>query len=124
MNKILVVEDDQQLLNILTEYLVSLGFEVFTAGDGNSAYKLYVSEKPEIVISDIRMPKQDGLGFLLKAKGSKDHQARGMILTSGYMNTQNSNYPEILKMLGATEFLQKPFTLSTLKEKIDNILAE
>lgn len=66
--KILVVEDSKSYLFILTEALRDAGFTVVTAGDGEEGLETITSEKPDLILLDITMPKMDGITMSQKAK--------------------------------------------------------
>src|SRR5437870_4341453 len=59
--KILAVDDEPAIRELLKEILTGFGYQVITAADGKDALPLALSEKPDLIITDIRMPKLDGL---------------------------------------------------------------
>ena len=59
-NRILVVDDEEKIVNLVRNYLEKEGFEVFTADSGNEALKLFESEKPDLVVLDLMMPDMNG----------------------------------------------------------------
>lgn len=122
MSRILVVEDDKQYNNLLTYFLQAEGYEVTSALNGREGLEFFERDRPDIVLTDIRMPKKDGLDLLLKFRSHAKCSPKGIILMSGFGNTHNDTYVESLKALGATEFLQKPFELADLKNLIEKIL--
>jgi len=79
--KILIVEDDRNFLWILKQSFVSEGFSVFTAEDGEKALELAESEKPDLIILDILMPKMDGIAVSKKLKVI-GNDAKVMFLTN------------------------------------------
>ena len=62
--KVLIVDDNEPLSVILREMLEDEGFEVITAGDGDSGYLAYLFFKPDLVITDIQMPQRNGLELM------------------------------------------------------------
>ena len=122
MVSILIADDDVQFNQMLSDYLTLQGHRVISARDGKQALTCFIDEKPDIAIIDIRMPKKDGLDFLLKVRDTDMHQAKGIILISGTDNTRGSGYSEIVRQLGASDFLHKPFSLDLIGEKIQSIL--
>lgn len=64
MKKILIVEDEQAYLNLLRDQLVSSGYEVIKAVNGEEGLKLALEHKPDLILLDIIMPKVDGLRML------------------------------------------------------------
>ena len=67
-SKILIVEDEKNTRDGLAQFLESLDFDVITAEDGNAGWKIYEQEKPDLVLSDIKMPGMDGVELLGKIK--------------------------------------------------------
>ena len=64
MEKILVIDDEKETVELVKDFLSSRGYAVVTALDGSEALKQFDGEKPDIVICDIRMPKKDGHAVL------------------------------------------------------------
>ena len=68
MPKILVVDDEPSILNIVTSYLKAEGYEVYTAADGPAALKSAKAYKPDILILDLMLPGLDGLEVLSRLR--------------------------------------------------------
>ena len=68
MYRVLLVEDEPQLLENLAENLTFEGFEVFTAGDGWEGVQAAVEHMPDIIVCDLMMPELDGHGVLLELR--------------------------------------------------------
>jgi PAS domain S-box-containing protein len=100
---ILCVDDDSSSLDLLSELLSMNGFRVFSAGGGVNAISIFEKERPELVITDIRMPSVDGLEVLRRVRETDDTTA--VILVTGYGDLENA-----LGALrrGAYDFLMKP----------------
>ena len=106
---VLLAEDDNVTRTQMTEVLEMLFGKVFSAPDGEEAYRLYEDESPDIVISDIKMPKKDGLK-LVKQIRQTDYHTPILLLTS---------YAEQDLLLGAANlsidgYLVKPVELGTI----------
>lgn len=71
-NKILVVEDDPAMRDIVTHKLSSHGFEVRQAEDGKKAIEAFLAEKPDLVLLDLMLPEVDGFKVLETIRGSQD----------------------------------------------------
>lgn len=71
--KILIVEDDKDLLLILRSKFVEEGFSVATAGNGEEGIRLAEKENPDLIVSDLIMPKLDGMEMAKKIKESKNN---------------------------------------------------
>jgi DNA-binding response OmpR family regulator len=122
MARILVIDDDHDFNQLLATYLSEQGHQVSVAYNGREGLARYEKDLPDVVLSDIRMPKKDGVDLLLKFRNHPDHQPKGIILMSGLGNTDNNRYKATLKTLGAYDFLQKPFPLEHLSAQITQIL--
>ena len=68
-NRILVVDDEDELRRILSNYLKSKGYEVICASDGDEALDRVIEEEPDIVILDIKMHRMDGMTMLNRLRG-------------------------------------------------------
>ena len=101
---ILVVDDDEDILDLIERHLSNRGYEVLTAYDGEQAISLLDKLMFDLVITDLKMPKFDGMEVLKKAK-EKDPNIEVVILTGhGTMD----NVVEALRDGGAFDYLQKP----------------
>ena len=119
---VLVVDDSAAIRKILQRVLRQTGMAIHTiheAGDGLEALKLLGTQKVDLVLSDINMPKMDGLQLLaaLKASGQWRHIPVVMITTEG----GETRVAEAVK-LGAAGYVRKPFTVDQIKEKLVGIL--
>jgi DNA-binding NtrC family response regulator len=108
--KVLVVDDDSDLQEILGICLRHWGFEVASAGNGNDGARLADSYHPDIVLSDVMMPDTSGID-LLKSLLSKD-PGRPVILMTGY---STSDMVAAAIKDGALDLLTKPLDYRKLK---------
>ena len=101
---ILVVDDDEDILELIERHLSNKGYEVVTAYDGEQALPLLDKVKFDLVITDLKMPKIDGMEVLRRVK-DKDPTIEVVILTGhGTMDS----VIEALRDGGAFDYLQKP----------------
>ncbi|MDV2496227.1 MAG: response regulator [bacterium] len=82
-NKVLVVDDEPSVCRALRSFLVDKGYDVVEAHDGDQALSAYSSEKPKVVLLDIRMPGKDGLETLRELKAI-DPEASVIMVTAVY----------------------------------------
>lgn len=108
-SKILVVDDEPQVLEILDTFLSMKGYEVTTAGNGQDALSRYKEGRPHIVLLDIRMPEVSGMDVLRKIRESD--QQTVVIVVSGFGDMETVQ--EALEM-GADHYIEKPMNLSGL----------
>ena len=123
MASILVIDDDAPFNTLIQEFLSQQGHNVTAAYNGREGLDRFEEDQPDIVITDIRMPKSDGLDLLLKLRNHGEHAPKGIILMSGLVNAQSDRYKNTLQALGASDFMQKPFPLDELSRKINEILS-
>ena len=115
--RILICEDEEDILNGLAKGLRKLNYYVDTAMDGEEALSLYFESKYDLVILDLNMPKLDGLE-VLKAIREDDADSKVIILSA--RDTLND---KVLGLdLGANDYLVKPFAFGELEARIRNLL--
>ena len=73
MSKIMVVEDEAPLREIYSVRITAEGYEVVSAGDGEEALAVAVREKPDLILSDVMMPKMMGFDVCRALRGEGDH---------------------------------------------------
>ena len=117
--RILVVEDHIELL-MLMRHLLRQYYQVYIARNGREAIDLIAKTNFDLIISDIMMPEMDGLELTRTLKEDSAHSHLPIILLTA--KTQEEDREEALKT-GADDYLPKPFRLSDLKMRIDNIIA-
>ena len=119
---VLVVDDSAAIRKILQRVLRQTGMAIRTiheAGDGQQALEVLSAQKIDLVLTDINMPKMDGLQLLASVKASAQwrHVPVVMITTEG----GEAKVGEAVK-LGAAGYVRKPFTADQIKEKLAGLL--
>ncbi len=117
--QILLVDDDPSILDLLEFFISSFGYESVCASNGQQAVELLNSFSFDIVISDVMMPKMDGLELLAHIK--KFHQNIDVIIATGFSDTVT--YTDVIKA-GASDFIAKPFNRDELEAKLNRIIRE
>lgn len=118
--KILIVEDEEILLTALSEELKQEGFEVVGAKDGIEGVEKISSEKPDLVLLDLVMPRLDGIGALKQMKENEQTRDIPVVIL-----TNLSDYDKVSDALsmGAMDYLVKAnYRLEELVTKIKNVL--
>ncbi|MEN8615290.1 response regulator transcription factor [Dehalogenimonas sp. THU2] len=116
MAKIVVVEDDSTLSELLKYNLGKEGFVVFTAADGNRGLEIIRREKPDVVITDVMMPGMDG--FELTRLLRRESTAPILLLTA-----RSEEIDRVLGLeLGADDYLTKPFSMRELLARVKGML--
>jgi CheY-like chemotaxis protein len=121
MNKIiLIADDDQVFVDLLSEFLKDHGFEIETASDAMHASIIaFRPPHPDLILLDIRMPAGSGLAVLKRLRGSDKTRNIPIIAVSA---DPSSALPEEVRSLGATEFAQKPVDLISMGRVIFKLL--
>ncbi|MBX9889431.1 MAG: response regulator [Flavobacteriaceae bacterium] len=114
MKKVLIIEDQIKLSDLLTELLSLLGYAVTVASNGIEGLEQTRNESPDIILCDIMMPKMDGYTFLQEHLKS-EFKNTPVIFVSAKIGIDDENY--ILK-LGAKALMQKPYEINELNKLI------
>ena len=119
---VLIVDDDSSIQELLRIILTKHGYEVQQATDGEEGVKKFLEIEPDLVISDISMPKGDGfnVAILIRSKERSLDKKVPILLISAFYDNQ-SNKENALRC-GADAFLSKPFTQKQLIEAVQNLL--
>lgn len=122
MQKILVIEDEEALLAMISQKLIREGYDVISAQDGEEGFVKVTEEKPDLVLLDIVMPKVSGMEVLEKMHADKELAKIPVIIIS------NSGQPveiEKAKALGVRDYLVKTeFNPQEVVEKVRRVLEE
>jgi CheY-like chemotaxis protein len=114
-SRILIADDDPSILETLGDLLRDR-YEVLVAGNGEEVMEQLGSSPVDLVVLDMVMPRLDGEGALREIRG---RGLRVPVIIVSARSDRLNNYRE----LGADDFIQKPFEISVLEEKIDRLLA-
>lgn len=117
--RVLIVEDQQDVLLILQKVIDYLGFEMDIACDGEVAIKKLSENDFAIVISDINMPKLDGVQLLKHIKAT--YTDIDVLISTGY--PQDYQQKDIMTD-GATDYIVKPFSVVELSQKLKDIVSK
>jgi DNA-binding response OmpR family regulator len=124
--KILVVDDDPDILEALTVILESQGYQVVTARDGVEGLANLKAEKPDLMILDLLMPKMDGFAVckeLQEPRWSKYREIPILILTSVREEASRRRYElETGLELDVDDYVEKPISPDTLLERVGKLI--
>ena len=116
-NHILIVDDEVDILDILSDVLKAAGYECATAGDGQEAIDILEERSFATIITDIKMPRKDGIAVLKAAKALDDDCA--VILLTGYASLDTAIQAV---HLGAQDYLTKPFDVQNVLRVVERVL--
>ncbi len=117
--RILVVEDEPELRSFLALELQTSGYEVFLAGDGEEGFNLAREVNPDLIISDVLMPKMDGNQLLKKLRGT-DFGRR----IPFFILTARGKMRYYFEAVEVDAFIEKPFEADDLLSKIEMVLKQ
>ncbi len=118
---VLVIDDDPVILELLRVNFEIEGFDVICAKDGEEGLQKAHDERPDVVISDVMMPKRDGLQVLSDLKGDPDTENLPVILLSA--KAQRSEVQHGLDM-GADDYITKPFDPLELIDRLNAVMTK
>ena len=117
--RILIIDDDDLVRLTLKSLVKKAGFCVSEADNGRTGMALFSKEKPDIVITDILMPDQEGLQTITEMRKISPHVA--IIAMSGGGSTKNLSFLQLAKQLGANYTISKPIKPETLMAAIKSL---
>jgi len=119
--RVLVVDDDREIVRGVSIRLRAAGYEVLTAYDGQAGLTASLEHHPDAIVLDVRMPVMDGLAALALLKGHEATKAIPVVILSASVVAQEK--AKILE-LGARYFLEKPYDAKSLIEAIESAITE
>jgi two-component system response regulator ArlR len=116
--RILIVEDDKELSNIMQLELIHEGFEIDTAEDGRSALEKISVSKPDLILLDVMLPRLSGLEVLRKIRNETDTDLPVILVTA---RSETIDKVDGLNS-GADDYITKPFKISELLARINAVM--
>lgn len=116
---IVVIEDDREVSNTVQAVLKGAGYTVAAATNGNDGKKLIQSRRPDLVLTDMMMPRMGGFP-VLEYISELDEQPKVIMMTAN----EGSRHKAYAEMLGAVDYLRKPFAMEVLLESVARALAD
>lgn len=119
---ILVVDDEQEIVKLISRLLEKKGHHVLTATNGQLALEVLRREPVDLLITDIIMPEKEGIEVIFELKKEKPECKIIAMSGGGYVNP--TDYLATAEELGVQATFSKPFNGKELTEKVEEILAE
>ena len=117
--RVLLVDDDPEIIDALRYALDAKGFETLVARDGNQGLAMAEREDPDLVILDMMMPKRSGFLVLEKLRRTHPIPVRVIMITAN----EGSRHKAYAEMLGVDDYIRKPFGMDRLIESVQRLLA-
>ena len=118
--KVLVVEDFEDLRRLVATYLDSRGYRVFEAANGKVAIQTARSEKPHLILLDIRLPDINGVDVVRELR--KLSQTKHVPIVGWSAESESHPQREMLRRVGISDYIQKPTSLKQLDAVIERFL--
>ena len=118
--RILLVDDDREIIDAMRYALESKGYDMLIARDGNQGLAMAEREDPDLVILDMMMPKRSGFLVLEKLRRSRPVPVRIIMITAN----EGSRHKAYAEMLGVDDYIRKPFAMDRLLESVHRLLGD
>ena len=119
--RILIVDDEVQLVEMMKMRLEAAGYEIISAYDGQEGFDKAKKDKPDLIILDLMLPKMDGYKVCGLLKNDARYNKIHIIMFTARVQEEDMR---LGKDLGAEEYVTKPFDPKTLLLKIKKLLGE
>ena len=116
--RILIVDDDAEIVESLRYALEAKKYTVLIARDGNQGLAMAEREDPDLVILDMMMPKRSGFLVLEKLRRTRAVPLKVIMITAN----EGSRHKAYAEMLGVDDYIRKPFAMERLVESVDRLL--
>ena len=116
--RVLIVDDDGEIVEAVKFALENQGYEVLVARDGNQGLAMAEREDPDLMVLDMMMPKRSGFLVLEKLRRTRPVPLRVIMITAN----EGSRHKAYAEMLGVDDYIRKPFAMDRLLESVDRLL--
>jgi DNA-binding response OmpR family regulator len=117
--RVLLVDDDNEIVESMRAVLESRGYEILVARDGNQGLLMAEQDNPDLVVLDMMMPKRSGFLVLEKLRRSHPIPVKVIMITAN----EGSRHKAYAEMLGVDDYIRKPFAMDRLLASIDRLLS-
>ena len=117
--RVLLVDDDPEIIDAIRYALEAKGIQIFIARDGNQGLAMAESEDPDLVILDMMMPKRSGFLVLEKLRRTRELPVRVIMITAN----EGSRHKAYAEMLGVDDYIRKPFAMDKLVDAVQRLLS-
>jgi DNA-binding response OmpR family regulator len=118
--RVLIVDDDPDIVESVRFALEGKGYTVLVARDGNQGLAMAEREDPDLVILDMMMPKRSGFLVMDKLRRSQRPAIKIIMITAN----EGNRHKAYAEMLGVNEYIRKPFNMDRLLDAVERVLDE
>ena len=116
--RVLLVDDDPEIIESMRTVLESKGYEILVARDGNQGLLMAERENPDLVVLDMMMPKRSGFLVLERLRRSHPVPVRVIMITAN----EGSRHKAYAEMLGVDDYIRKPFAMDRLLDSVQRLV--
>ena len=116
--RVLLVDDDHEIVESVRIALETNGYDVMVARDGNQGLAMAEREDPDLVVLDMMMPKRSGFLVLEKLRRTRPVPLRVIMITAN----EGSRHKAYAEMLGVDDYIRKPFAMDRLMDSVKRLL--
>ena len=116
--RVLLVDDDREIIESLRIALEAKGYEVLIARDGNQGLAMAERENPDLMILDMMMPRRSGFLVLERLRHTRPVPVRIIMITAN----EGSRHKAYAELLGVDDYIRKPFAMDRLLASVDRLL--
>ncbi len=116
--RVLLVDDDREIIESLRIALEAKGYEVLVARDGNQGLAMAERENPDLMILDMMMPRRSGFLVLERLRHTRPVPVRIIMITAN----EGSRHKAYAELLGVDDYIRKPFAMDRLLASVDRLL--
>ena len=124
LKKILIVDDEPDVIAYLTVVLESNGYKSFSAGDIKTAMQLVKEVRPDLICLDIVMPNETGISLYIKLQQDKNFKNVPVIIISGIIESEKFNFRSYVKDTSIPApkcYMEKPIDIKSLIQNIERL---
>lgn len=122
MKRVLIIDDDWQMREMMTQALKRANYDVSDAANGKIGMEIHREQPVDLVITDLIMPEKEGIETIRELR--RDFPGLKIIAISGGGRAGANGYLSVAKTIGADRTLSKPFDLKKILETVEELLAE
>jgi DNA-binding response OmpR family regulator len=119
VKRVLIVDDDGEIVESIRYALEAKGYEILVARDGNQGLAMAEREAPDLAILDMMMPKRSGFLVLEKLRRTHSQPIRVIMITAN----EGSRHKAYAEMLGVDDYIRKPFAMDRLVDSVARLLS-
>ena len=116
--RVLLVDDDPEIIESMRTVLESKGYEILVSRDGNQGLLMAERENPDLVVLDMMMPKRSGFLVLERLRRSHPVPMRVIMITAN----EGSRHKAYAEMLGVDDYIRKPFAMDRLLDSVQRLV--